>query len=147
MELKKLTEVFYHENSGLTEVLDKVDGEWTPRKTRGYGIALIDFRKLRFGIPLRSHISHKHCFITSGSKGLDYSKAVLLMNDAYISEMPFKIPNEELTYIREKNAFICRQFGRYVDGYVRAVREGNHPVIAVRYRFTTLVNYHSELGV
>ena len=63
MELKKLEELFYLENTHLLEVLDKSKmGEWTQNKTRGYGITLCSFKELRFGIPLRSHITHKNAF-------------------------------------------------------------------------------------
>ncbi|TPW31036.1 hypothetical protein FJU08_10290 [Martelella alba] len=147
MEIRKLTNVFYDENTHLAEVLDKSDGEWTPQKTRGYGVVLIEFRELRFGIPLRSHIKHKHCFLTVETKGLDYSKAVLLIKDAYISERSFKIPNSENTLIRQKSHFIRVQFEKYVQGYVAAIRADNHSVIARRYMFSTLVNYHAELGL
>lgn len=146
MEIKKLTETFYAENSHLIELLDKniaVDED----KVRGYGIALVRARDLRFGIPFRSRISHNNCFKTSQQKGLDFSKSVLLDQERYISPDPFKIPTQEFLVVREKAVFIERQFNKYVGRYVTACVEGKHSLISREYKYTTLQNYHLELGI
>ncbi|WP_212633375.1 hypothetical protein, partial [Pseudomonas aeruginosa] len=75
MLIQKLEDAFFNENVHLEEVLDKRHGQWDGEKKRGCGILLIEHNNLRFGIPLRSHISHSACFKTIGTKGLDFSKA------------------------------------------------------------------------
>lgn len=147
MNVKKLTEIFYVENSHLVEVLDKTADATEDGKSRGYGIALVHALGLRFGIPFRSRISHNHCFKTTQQKGLDFSKAVLLQKEAYISAEPFKIPVPEFLMVREKSVFIEKQFGKYVSRYVDAVSWEKQSLLIREYRFSTLQNYHEELGI
>lgn len=146
MDILKLEPTFYAENQHLVEVLDKVGREWASDKERGYGIALVKHENLRFGIPLRSHFSHSFGFKTKESGGLDYSKAVLLSKDSYISQNPFKIPDDEFRKIKERSHFIETQFNKYVERYIKAcgVRDVN---ILRAYAYSTLQNYHSELGI
>ncbi|MGH8350032.1 MAG: hypothetical protein ACRES5_26235, partial [Pseudomonas sp.] len=105
---------------------------------------------LRFGIPLRSRIrpANKHCFITTDRKGLDYSKAVLLAKDEYVSNVPFQIPNEEIKKLRDSAHIIAKQFGKYVERYVKYAKEDPPASVLQReYLYSTLVNYHAELGI
>ena len=107
LPLKKLTENFYLENSGLLEVLDKDLGQgWkSSSKVRGYGIILISINSLTFGIPLRSNIKHKQAFFTTpktdndqyGRKGLDYSKAVLITDNNHVDNSSFRIHVKEVS--------------------------------------------------
>ena len=92
MKISKLLPVFYQNNSHLLETLD---GNGNPGdKNRGYGVVIIQINtNMLFGIPLRSHLSHKHGYKTIGDKGLDYSKAVLIGNPAFIGQA-FNIPGD-----------------------------------------------------
>ncbi len=146
VEIKKLEEVFYIENTHLVEVMDKRGNAWNSDKTRGYGVVVVEIVGLRFGIPLRSHANHKQCYNFSGDKALDYSKAVLLMKDEYISEVPFKIPDEEFIVIQKKSFFITQQFTKYVERYIEAVKKSDENKLKP-YRFSTLQNYHAELKI
>lgn len=146
MIIQKLDALFFQENTNLIEVLDKEGQIWTGEKERGYGILLISHNSLRFGIPLRSHIKHKHCFLTSGTKGLDYSKSVLLMKDEYISSIPFMIPSDEYVKIKDRTHHINGQFSKYVEKYISGVQKNDQNVLRP-YRFSTLQNYHSELEI
>lgn len=147
MDIRKLTEDFYAENTHLHEVLDKRDTTWIDGKTRGYGIVLIEFNSLKFGIPFRSRISHKHCFITKDTKGLDFSKSVLLIKESYVSDIPFKIPSDELLRVRSNKIDIQKKFSNYVDRYIDACKRDVKGTLNREYRFTTLINYHNELGL
>lgn len=147
MLLQKLENAFFDENEHLVEVLDKDKNGWNiTHKTRGYGILVVNINNLRFGIPLRSHIKHKACFITSDTKGLDYSKAVLLLKDDYISQQSFVIPQAEFLKIKEHTYFIEKQFTKYIARYLKGV-EKNDLNILRGYQFSTLQNYHVELGL
>ncbi|MDQ7731047.1 type III toxin-antitoxin system TenpIN family toxin [Halomonas sp. SpR8] len=146
MLIQKLEAEFFEENSHLVEVLDKRNGVWDGEKERGYGILLISYNSLRFGIPLRSHIKHKFCFFTDGSKGLDYTKAVLLVKDDYISQTPFMIPSDEYVKIKDRTHHIGDKFSKYVNKYVDGVGKNDRNVLR-DYRFSTLQNYHKELGL
>jgi protein AbiQ len=147
MDIRKLTDTFYDENSHLQEVLDKTGAKWDKRKTRGYGVVIINLNSLRFGIPFRSAIKHKHSFITKDGKGLDFQKCVLLTNDSYISERPFMIPKDEFERVKSKKYEIEKDFEKYVTRYIDAIKREVNRTIEKEYRFSTLKNYHSELGL
>ena len=111
---------------------------------------------LKFGIPLRSNLPNAACFVTKTEvvggqeqkKGLDYSKAVLIANDTYVSAAVFMIPTDEKDSISKKSQEIADAFEKYVEKYIHAVKNGHKYTLGNReYRFTTLQNYHSELGI
>lgn len=153
MLIKKLEDLFFQENKHLVEVLDKEKGAWVSSlvKQRGYGIVLIELKELnglKFGIPLRSNIRHRECFKTTEdeNKGLDYSKAVLLTKDSYIASEPFMIPPEEYIKVKDREHHITQMFTKYVEKYISGVMKGDQNVLR-RYQFSTLQNYHAELGI
>lgn len=146
MLIQKLEESFFVENTHLVEVLDKKNDVWDGEKKRGYGILLITHKYLRFGIPLRSVIKHSACFLTEKQKGLDYSKSVLLLKDEYISQSPFMIPPDQYVKIKDRTHFISVQFSKYVDRYIYAVGKADQNILN-HYRFSTLQNYHADLGL
>lgn len=145
MKICKLRPVFYYHNKDLLETLDGTgtSGE----KIRGYGIVVIEINNgMRFGIPLRSNLKYKHGFKTIDGKGLDYSKAVLIGNAAFIGQ-PFTIPQDEYLKIKEKEHFIVSRFQKYVERYINLANKGDKNALHQSYRYTTLVNYHAELGI
>ena len=146
MEVKRLDELFYEENKHLVEVLDKRGAEWTGGKTRGYGIVLVEIGELKFGIPLRSHMRAKNGFVTAEDKGLDFSKAVLLSKEEYISKTDFIIPRPEYLRIKDNSNDIAKGFNKYVSKYVRGAKNSDRNILK-DYPFTTLQNYHVELGI
>lgn len=145
MKISKLLPVFYNNNKHLSEALD---GTGTPgEKNRGYGVVVIEVNNgMRFGIPLRSNLNHKHGFKTIDGKGLDYSKAVLIRNAAFIGK-PFKIPHDEYVKIKDREQFIKSRFQKYVERYIMLANKGDNNALQQSYRYTTLVNYHAELGI
>lgn len=162
MLVRKLEELFYTENAHLVEVMDKdrATGGWAEDKTRGYGIVVIDMQSLRFGIPLRSNIprGNKHSFITKQfrdtrkgvevRKGLDFTKAVLLVRDDYVSNVTFQIPVDELKILRDNEYIIGQKFEKYVVQYVEHTKSGTRAsMLAREYGYSTLKNYHPELGI
>ncbi|OPX55862.1 protein AbiQ [Oceanospirillum multiglobuliferum] len=153
MDLRKLDKSFYPANTHLKQALDLIDGQWIPNKTRGHGIVVISIRNLTFGIPLRSNIQHKSSYPTQGRhglphKGLDYSKALLVLDSSYISNEIFRIPNSERSKLKDKQHYITQKFSQYVERYVDAVNKEDKNILnSEGYRFSTLQNYHKELGI
>ena len=155
MQLKKLDNSFYADNAHLKEALDNYNGNWTQGKVRGYGIVIIFINNLSFAIPLRSNIKHKSAYITVKSnqkglegKGLDFSKALLISDKKYISNLPFKISPNEHKKLADKEHYITSKFEKYISKYILAVqRADNHVLNNSNYRFSTLCNYHQELGL
>lgn len=145
IQLRTLTDQFYADNKGLQEALDgSNDG-----KVRGYGIVVIDLNGLVFGIPLRSHLNHKFGFVSERSegvkKGLDYTKALLIKKEEYVSRA-YKIPTPEFTHINDKKEKIQEDFNKFVNRYIEANVKKDENILR-NYRYSTLKNYHKELGL
>lgn len=140
MDIKKLTPRFYQENQHLKEVLDK---------NRGYGLTIVSFNGLRFGIPIRTNIhkGNNYCFRTIENGGLDYQKAVLLIDDEYISPVTFMVKQEEYEKINEHEHFINIHFEKYVKLYIKAHIKNDQRVINREFKYSTLMNYHAQLGL
>lgn len=156
MQLRKLDRSFYLDNSHLQQTLDG-DGS---RKTRGYGILVIEIEgkagSTKWGIPLHSHLQNKACFplettMVDGEQrktGLNYSKALLLTKDSYISNAIFQIPDEQKNTISRSQKTITKEFKQYVVKYIKAAKKDDHWILNNReYRFSTLKNYNKELGI
>lgn len=152
LPLKKLTKEFYDANEGLIQALD---GGWSDSaKVRGYGIVVVSINSLTFGIPLRTHIKHKQSFFTDVTqdhtcetrKGLDFSKAVLISENSYIDSSSFKIPSEQFDRIQDNHEHIVEKFTKYIKRYIKAVNRNDRNVLPF-YTFSTLQNYHVELGL
>lgn len=148
LQVVQLTDAFESNNPNLKEAAHD--------KKRGYGIVTITYNGLVFGIPLRSNIKHKNGVIldkkvTNGKetkRGLDYSKAVLIRDQALEIGNIFTVPKEQKRVLISRENMIISQFEKYVTGYVKAVRFGiGNTLSSPSYRFTTLVNYHLELGL
>lgn len=145
IQLRTLTDQFYADNKGLKEALDgSNDG-----KVRGYGIVVIDLKGLMFGIPLRSHLNHKFGFVSERSegvtKGLDYTKALLIQKEEYVSRA-YKIPAAEFIHINDNKEKIQEDFNKFVNRYIDAHFKKDENILR-NYRYSTLKNYHKELGL
>lgn len=156
MLLRKLDYSFYQENTHLQQTLDG-DGR---SKTRGYGILVIDIEgaegSTKWGIPLHSNLQNRACF-QLGTKefdgeifktGLNYSKALLLKKDSYISNAIYQIPVEQKNVISKSEKTIVEDFKKYVEKYIKAAKKDDNWILNNReYRFSTLKNYNVELGI
>lgn len=159
MDLKKLDTSFYIDNVRVEQALDfdMKSGTWTANKVRGHGVVQITINNLTFAIPVRSHIKHSASFILEVDRnnrsikgmGLDYSKALLITNAAHISNQAFLLKSKSAgKKLVGKEAHVTTQFTKYVYKYVTAVQKADRNILnSLEYRFTTLVNYHIELGL
>lgn len=159
MELKKLDNSFYQNNPVVLEALDfnaKTNSWSDGDKVRGHGIVQIQLNGLTFAIPVRSHIRHDDCYIIVRNTdkndirgmGLDYSKAMLITDPTYVSAEIFLLKNKRAAKdLLSKEAHVTKQFSQYVERYVEAIRKNDKNILRRDYRFTTLINYHAELGL
>lgn len=153
--LRQLTSDFYSENSHLQEALDKMkDGKFED-KGRGYGVLMVDVLGHKFAIPLRSEMTHKNNFATgifknaskkTIRKGLDYSKAVIITEERFVSSQPFKIPQDEFLKISKAEHQIILAFTKTLSRYIKAVQKQDKNILR-EYAFSTFKNYHFELGL
>ena len=161
MELKKLDKSFYAANPVLIQALDfdmKSKAWFSGDKVRGHGIVQITLHGLTFAIPVRSNIQHSESFILEICRdparkikgmGLDYSKAVLLRDAGHVSNEVFVLRTKGAgKKLVGKEAHITRMFSKYVNKYIKAVKEDDKRILnSDGFRYTTLVNYHPELGL
>ncbi|WP_312755987.1 type III toxin-antitoxin system TenpIN family toxin [Rummeliibacillus suwonensis] len=158
MEFHELSSDFYADNSHLVEVLDKDSAGNFKDKGRGYAVLLVEIKGYKFAIPLRStmHIGHKFNFTTriyksgSGRKvrhGLDYSKAVIITSATHVNKDLFKLKlKSDYVKIDNKEAKIYSDFEKVLDKYILAVKNNDKNILN-EFRFSTLQNYHLELGL
>ncbi|TKF02271.1 hypothetical protein FCV44_00005 [Vibrio kanaloae] len=159
MELKKLNVSFYDENPTVENALDYYsdDGLWDRSKVRGHGVVNITVNNLMFAIPVRSNVLHSASYILLKNTqkrwikgmGLDYSKALLIRKPEYISDENFnlKVKSAGKKLVGRKK-HVTDQFEAYVNKYIGAVKAGDANVLSdQKYKDTTLINYHTELGI
>ncbi|WP_215193344.1 hypothetical protein [Exiguobacterium sp. s95] len=158
MNLHQLTPVFYAENGHLIEALDKTPGSQFKDKGRGYAVLVVKVKNIQFAIPLRSSMSidHKYNFTTKTSvnskgkkvrHGLDYSKAVIITSQAQVNEKIFYLKKKE-DYLKIKKQVdkIQMEFEKMIEKYIRAVLKNDKNILR-EFRYSTLQNYHEELGL
>ena len=148
IELRKLKDSFFYDHGDLKEIMKKEEN-----KVRGYGYISCLIEKHHFAIPLRSSITHPYSFVVStpseakgGHQGLDYTKAIII-DPSYLGST-FVIPNNQFGRIYRNQEKIIADFSEYVRIYKEFISTGVLPVeYKNAYSFTTLVNYHEELGL
>ena len=117
MEYTFLTEKFYkdypHDKYPQMEI----------KEDRPYAHVTVELYNQLFCIPLRSHVDHPHAFFTNKRErcGVDYSKAVVILNTEYIdtARKAFLRP-DEYKKLRGKDYIIKQQFINYIELYKRA---------------------------
>lgn len=156
VSIKQLTTDFYNENTHLLEVLDKnKETGKIEDKGRGYGVFIVPAFGHNFAIPLRSGMTHKMNFTTKTSKnfkkqtirkGLDYTKALIINEERYLSQRSFRIPSDEFKKINNSQIKIISDFEKFVNHYVTAFSKNDQNILKA-YTYSTLQNYHAELGL
>jgi len=141
MKIRLLTEKAYNRIIKLNETMAKKD--------RGYGVLPVEIKGITFAIPFRSNMTHKNGFKTVFHNGvwngLDYSKAIIV-DESDLQSEAFKLRrNDEYLKVKSNKDKIQKQFDKYVNDYVAMVSAGKD--IRRRFGFTTLQNYHTELGI
>lgn len=136
-----LSEQFYNDYSDLKETMKNPD--------RQYLHMLTKYKGNTFVIPFRSEIKHKYCFKfkSSESKGLDFSKAVIINDLKYITKSKKNIPQYQHIIIQKKQEFIVRKFTKYVNDYCDAILRKDKNAINRIGQYSTLQNFHKELNL
>ena len=118
--------------------------ELEKKEGRPYIVFLIHVDGHIWGLPFRSHIKHKYAFWTDEMNrcGIDYSKAVILDDPAYIDRdsRPFLRP-AEFEALRGNEYDVLKGFRRYLRLFKKAALSGN-PRYENLLRFSTLQNYY-----
>ena len=122
-------------------------------EARPYIVWLVKIENNIFGIPFRTNISHKSCYKfkksnrdTQKATGLDFSKAVVLNNEAYIG-VNANIDNYEYSELDSKKEHIFKRFETYIKNYIKYAKSNNKKLIELKYKYSTLTYFHRELGL
>ena len=94
--------------------------EMMAKKNRPYTLAVIDVNGLKFAIPLRSNISHDRDVLWTDKKarhGLDFTKAVIISDDEYISDEKVFIREKEHKYLLGKEHRVKEKMEKCIENY------------------------------
>ncbi len=114
MKLHYLTDAFYDKYMDCKEILQKKD--------RPYVCITIEVDGRKYAIPVRHHISHKYAFYTIGDSGLDYTKAVLIEDESFLSGDSPIIDTIEWRKIQMNEGAIYVGFSSYLRKYKHALK-------------------------
>lgn len=128
-----LTKEFYDDYRSCPEIEQKID--------RPYIMVGVKVGRVRFAVPLRSHIKHKYVLWTDEENrcGLDFSKAIVLTKPKYIdrSRKPYIRPNE-FNSLRGKERIIEMKMEQYIAAYKKAKQRIDVPRNQIICRYSTL---------
>ena len=119
MKLILLSREFYIRYSSCKEILRK--------ENRPYVSVEIRIDDVLYAVPFRHHIKHKNAFITYDECGLDFSKAVVIESDLYISDQTPRVDTREWNIIKSSQNKIIFEFKKFLRQYKRALKNPDNP--------------------
>ena len=138
-----LTHEFYNKYKNCKEILYK------PK--RPYAVHLIEYNNLIFAIPIRSNITHEFSYKTikekNKSKGLDFTKTVIINDLKYLSKQPVRINQEEYLKLDKNRHFIEKKMLSYLKIYKKALQKPNTNKNKNILSKSTLQYFHNELSI
>ncbi|MDR2599956.1 MAG: hypothetical protein LBC73_06735 [Oscillospiraceae bacterium] len=145
-------EQYFIDNSAFVEMLDPND--LIKQSTRCYIFISLKYKGNQFYIPLRQHIDltignigYSLPSSTRPNAGLDFRKALIINNDLYILPLTVvEIASSQMKKITNDIMTIEALFIKYVDGYVKTAVKKRENIDRL-YKFSTLHNFHKELGI
>ena len=138
-----LTHEFYNKYKNCKEILYK------PK--RPYAVHLIEYNNLIFAIPIRSNITHEFSYKTikekNKSKGLDFTKTVIINDLKYLSKQPARINQKEYLKLDKNRHFIEKKMLSYLKIYKKALQKPNTNKNKNILSKSTLQYFHKELSI
>lgn len=118
MRFAFLSEAFF--NDYPTEQFPEIEH----KPNRPYVVVFVTVGEQQFAIPMRSHITHPHAFLTDKEKrcGVDYTKAIVVLDEEkYLdsTKKPHIRPNE-FDALRGKEYKIQCGLQKYIEKYKKA---------------------------
>lgn len=117
MEFRHLSDKFYNKytHEKYPELMIK--------KNRPYTQTITEVNGLKFAIPLRSDITHSQNVLWTNKKlkhGLDFTKAVLILDDEYINDEKVYIKNDEHRHLLGKERRVKEKMKKCISDYKKA---------------------------
>ena len=130
MKMILLSEEFYKKYGACPEIMQK--------ESRPYACFTVMIDGILFAIPIRHHIHHANAFLTIENRGLDYTKAVVIEDNSYISSAPAIIDTAEWNIIKKSENEIFYGFRKYYKQYCRALKHPENPRSKIIMKYSTL---------
>ena len=134
-----LTPEFYEKYKNCKEILQK--------QKRPYAVHLIRCNNLTFAIPVRSNINHNFSYKTIGSKGLDFTKTVIITDEKYLSDNKAVINHEEYLKLDKNRKFIEKKMLSYLKIYKKALKIPDTNKNKTILSKSALQYFHKKLGI
>ena len=143
---------YFAKNAGFVEMLNA--GDVNIQSTRLYLSINSKFKGNSFYLPLRKsvnldigRIGYHVPSSTRTDAGLDYRKA-LIVNDCVYVQGTTSVPisSSQMNRITKDLQTIENSFINYVKGYIKAARKKREKIDRL-YKYSTLHNFHIELGI
>jgi protein AbiQ len=141
MKFLFLTQQFYDDHKECTEIEQKL--------TRPYSQVHAKINGVQFAIPLRSGIRHKHVLWTNKLEkcGLDFSKAVVIVDDKYIDKTTEPhIRQNEFDSLRGKEYIVEQKMLKYISDYKKAKTELNIERNKILCQYSTMQYFEEYIG-
>lgn len=149
-----ICEEYFKKNNHLVEMLDP--GNLQKQIQRKYIFLRFKYNENNLLVPLRTEMPDMSKLGQVGYRvpsekrpnaGLDYRK-ILIVNDKKYIETPqyLKLPPSQKKIINTNYNTIKNQVIGYVTGYIKSANKNRH-LRDKKFRFSTLRNFHAELGV
>lgn len=146
-KIRYLSSTFYNEYDSINYP------EIEHKESRPYLVYVVKVNDVTFAIPFRTNIRHNSCYKfknttrqTDSSTGLDFSKAVVISDEKYLSTAA-TIDNKEYIELEDRFYFITNRFEQYLEGYRKYVNGSLDQYAAKKYAYTTLKYFHKELSI
>lgn len=140
MEFRHLSDKFYvdYPNEKYPEMMLK---EYRP-----YTQTIITIDNLKFAIPLRSNISHDNNVLWTNKSdrcGLDFTKAVLILDDEYIEDKRVYIRSQEHKKLMGKEYIVQQKMIKCIEDYKKA-KENTHKSHNAEYCSYSTLQYFEQ---
>lgn len=153
MKTKELFELHYLSKTFYDKYNTAAYPEIEHKAQRPYIVLLVKIDENTFALPLRTNIKHNSCYKfryssrpTDSMTGIDFSKAVVVNDKAYIGDIA-EMDNKEYVELSDRIVFIISKFRTYVKGYYTFAAGKANEYQAKQYKYTTLKYFHKELGI
>lgn len=120
MEFRHLSDKFYKDYPA-----EKYP-ELMTKENRPYTQVITEINGLKFAVPLRSDISHPKNILWTDKRakhGLDFTKAIVIMNDEYIDERRVHIRQNEHNHLLGKEYRVKEKMEKCVSDYLEAKKD------------------------
>lgn len=152
----KMSSEYFNQNGNL-KINNKTVTEGLKKETRPYieGTLIADKDNTYF-IPFRTHINQRFAELYENAilslatpknpnAGLDFTKMIIVDNKVDLRVEKTGVDTEQFKLLVSKQPELWNKAENYVEGYKREIMNGES--LSPQYRYTTLQNFHHELGL